>query len=231
MKKFLTWIILICAFFIILNIPVTIKQGVNYKVHQIQMPLYLKLLDFYDRHFNYQLLVRRILDNEKDPEARVMKLFQWSVANIQHNPEGFPVIDDHVWHILIRGYGTDDQASDAFTTLCNYAGTEAFYANVDSIDTIGRKPFSFVKIREKWYVFDPYNGVYFTNNSGALINIQELKNNHYTIKALIENRREINYSNFFKNFPPPEKIGLTRANIQSPLNRLLFEIKKRLAWQ
>ena len=57
-----------------------------------------------------------------------MEIFIWTCENIRKQPDGLPVIDDHVWHIIIRGYGEPDQSSDVFTTLCNYAGIRAFYA-------------------------------------------------------------------------------------------------------
>jgi hypothetical protein len=41
----------------ILNISVTTRQGVNYQVREIKFPLYLKILDFVDRHYKQKLSV------------------------------------------------------------------------------------------------------------------------------------------------------------------------------
>ncbi len=121
-------LIIIIGITTLININVTTEQCINYRCHSIRIPLYLKVLDFFDRHYHYKQLVREIIKNEKTDEGRVIKIFTWTYGNIRKVPSGFPVIDDHVWHIIIRGYGANDQFQDVFSTLCNYAGLEAnFY--------------------------------------------------------------------------------------------------------
>ena len=125
--KLLIGIALLTAMIVLLNIKVTTRQGVNYQVHTIRIPLYLKILDFMDRHYNYKQLVQRIIKNEHDKQERVMKIFSWTYHNIRKQPEELPVVDDHVWHIIVRGYGVSDQSCDVFATLCNYTGIDAFF--------------------------------------------------------------------------------------------------------
>lgn len=46
---------------ILFNTEVTYQQGINYKVCAVKIPLYLKVLDFFDRHYNYKNLTRKII--------------------------------------------------------------------------------------------------------------------------------------------------------------------------
>lgn len=155
-----------------------------------------------------------------------MEIFIWTCENIRKQPDGLPVIDDHVWHIIIRGYGEPDQSSDVFTTLCNYAGIRAFYALAHTQDQKNLLPLSFVKIRNKWVIFDPYRKVYFKDRNGGIADIGALKNNNWVIHTRGE-QPDINYSPYLKELPSVIEASLIRDSIQSPLNRLLFEIKKR----
>ena len=116
-------VLLLVSLVFLLNVQVTTRQGINYKVTSIKIPLYLKLLDFFDRHYNYISLVSRITHGCINKETKILALFNWCYANIKDQPETLPVVDDHVWHIIIRGYGAGEQSSDVFTTLCNYAGS------------------------------------------------------------------------------------------------------------
>lgn len=224
--KFLFGTIVIVIIIFILNINVTTRKGINYQWQTIKIPLYLKILDFFDRHYNYQQLVKRIVKDAKNDEEKVMKLFEWTYNNIKKTTKGFPIIDDHVWHIIIRGYGTDDQSSDVFSTLCNYAGYEAFYSWVYTQDTSRRIPLSFVKLRGKRYIFDPYRGVYFVDKGGGLADINSIRlNNNWRIEAL-DRKPDIDYRFFLATLSMVKINELTRPGIQSPYRRVIYEIKK-----
>ena len=213
----------------VLNIEVTTRKGVNYKWQTIRIPLYLKILNFFDRHFNYAWLVSRIVDKNESAQEKVLKIFHWTYENIRHQPEELSVTDDHVWYIIVRGYGARDQISDVFTTLCNYAGVDAFYSQVYSRDRTHRVPLSFVRIEKRWFVFDPYYGIYFGDKQGQLIDIGSLKSgNNWTMESLGA-KPDIEYMIYLDNLPSVKEIGLNRANIQSPINRLIYEIKKWLS--
>lgn len=212
---------------ILLNLNVTTRQGVNYQWQTIKIPLYLKILGFIDRHYNYKELAERISKDTKSEKERIIKIFEWTHRNIRRTPKGFPVIDDHVWNIVVRGYGASDQSSYVFATLCNYAGIEAFYTWVYSTDKTKRIPLSFVRLSSKWIVFDPYNGIYFKDKSGEIADIDKLKNGNWAIEYLL-GAEKIGYDpkEYFVNLPEAKNIGLTRSGIQSPLKRLNFEVKK-----
>lgn len=209
---------------VLLNVEVTSLQGVNYKVSVIRMPLYFKILDFFDRHYNYKLLTRRIIGNAGTDDEKVSKLLDWTYANIRKVPDGFPVIDDHVWHTIIRGYGVDDQSNDVFTTLCNYAGLEAFYQEIFTKDRRESTTLSFVKVSGKWHVFNPYYRLSFKNRRGAPADLDEIRRGERAIVSA--EMPALDYGPFLDNIPDIKKAGLTRATIQSPLNRFLFELKK-----
>src|SRR3989338_5498954 len=166
MKKLIRLLLFFIAIILVLNLNVSIKQGINYEVRTLKIPLYLKILDFYDRHFNYGYLADSIVKGIKNPEEKAVRIFEWTYANIHRTPIGMPVVDDHVWHIIVRGYGNDDQFADVFSTLCNYAGLDALFLEVFRKDEKEAIVLSFVKIGNKWLVFDPYNGVYFVDAAG-----------------------------------------------------------------
>lgn len=222
---FIFLVVLSAAF--ILNTEVTTRQGINYKVNTIKIPLYLKLLDFLDRHYNYIQLLGRIVSPNDSAQEKVLKIFSWVCANIQEQPANLSVVDDHVWHIIVRGYGVADQFSDVFTTLCNYAGCPAYYLYIGAEDGSSKTIFAFVNIGGKWCIFDPYNGVYFVDESGNLTDTYSAKGGNYQLKSLIAKKKDnLNYEKYIRNFPDAYKFYLKRESIQSPLNRLLYWIKQ-----
>lgn len=228
-KIFFLIICLNAGLLIILNIPVTSQQGVNYVVKTIEMPLYIKIIEFFDRDYHYKELAEDVCRGCSGDKDRVLSLFEWTYQNIKADiPKDWPIIDDHVWHIIVRGYGVEDQFSDVFTTLCNYAGVDAFFRWVYTAEQTKRIPISFVKIEGKWCVFDPFHGSYFKNKDGEIADIEEIKSGNSWFIESLDGKPKIDYAVYIEDFPFVKDIGLSRANIQSPLNRLLFEIKKKM---
>lgn len=229
-KKLLKISVLLAGTLIIvfaLNIKVTTRQGVNYKIRTIRIPLYLKILDFLDRHYNYAQLVRSITDGSKSGEERVMRIFRWTYENIKMAPEGMPVIDDHVWYIIVRGYGKAEQSSDVFTTLCNYSGLDAFYYWVSGHAHTDKIVLSFVKMNTGWIILDIYHGVYFKNKKGGLADIVQIKSGNYTIENIPGvGALDFDYKDYFANLPDIKDMGSSRGGIQSPPKRFIFEMKK-----
>ena len=213
----------------VLNLPTTSKQGVNYVVKTIRIPLYIKIIEFVDRDYHYKELAKRICQGCKSEKEKALALFEWTHRNIRRDiPEGWPIIDDHVWHIIIRGHGVRDQFSDVFTTFCNYAGIDAFYSWVYTVNRTKRIPLSFVKIKGKWSIFDPYHASYFKNKNGEIADIKEIRSKATWSIESLDAKPDIDYTVYLVNLPSVKDIGLTRASAQSSLNRLLFEIKKWL---
>ena len=209
-----------------LNIKVITKQGVNYHVSEIELPLYLKVLNFYDRHFNYKWLVERLTKNQETKEEKVFRLFQWTHETIRPQPESLPVMDDHVWNIYVRGYGVSDNFHDLFTTLCNYIGVDSFFLWLE-VKENRNLPMSFVRLDRGWVIFDPYKGVYFFNNNGEWATVEDINKKKWEMKKI--GSAEISdsfYKPYLENLPIIGDMGLERANTQSPFNRLLFAFQQ-----
>jgi len=230
MKAFLLICFLVASFGIIaiLNVPVTTQQGINYQLHTIKLPLYLKLFNFLDRHFNYSELVENILNGVQATEQeKALAIFTWTYNNIKKRPDALPVVDDHVWYTIIRGYGVSDQFSDVFTTLCNYANISAFFTWIYSSDKKDRIPISFVRIGQRWCLFDPYNGIYFVNLEEKIASTEELNVGKWKPICISELPREyVDYNRYFSNLSLTKDYYLSRARIQSPLRRVIYQIRK-----
>lgn len=228
MRKTLPVLIIIVLMFFTLNINVSTRQGINYQWKTLKIPLYLKLLDFFDRHYNYKELAKKVTAGSSTYAEKASKIFDWTTRNIREVPAGMPVMDDHAWYIIIRGYGASDQSSDVFTTLCNYAGIDAFFFPVYSQDRKSAVYLSVARLNKKWFIFDPFNGVYFTDSKGEMIDIDSIRSGREW-KAVIGNKRQdINYRDYLADFPSIKNMALQRSSIQSPFNRFIYEIRRRL---
>ena len=91
-------------------------------------------MEFIDRDRNIAATADAVLGGIEGEEAKAAAALAWTRANVRNAPSGLPIIDDHIWHIIIRGYGEADQRSDVFTTLLAYAGVRAYWT------FIGTKP-------------------------------------------------------------------------------------------
>ena len=211
----------------LLNKKVTMLQGVDGKVLKITLPLYLKVLNFYDRHLNYKWLARQITGHLDTREDKILRLFHWTHETIKPQPESLPVMDGHPWDVYVRGYGVTANFHDLFSTLCNYIGVDAFFTRFYARDTSSIN-LSIVRIKRGWVVFDPYNGIYFRNNTGDLATIEEInEQNWHIVKLSQTDISKANYEQYIvENLPRIEKLGssLLRANTQSPINRLRFQL-------
>ena len=211
-KKIILCIAATAAIFLVLNVPVTTKQGVNFVVVTKKIPLYVKICGFLYRDYQYDNLSRNVVRDLGDDRGRIQALYEWTAENIRRNPEGLPVVDDHIWNIVVRGYGTADQMADVFTTLASYAGYEAFWLALDH-ETIRRKLFlSFVKMNDKWYAFDVYNNEYFITADD-----QTRAPSGATYSQYIE---RIDSGVFLNSSRRPDK--------QKIIPRLIFELKKAI---
>jgi hypothetical protein len=209
----------------LLNMKVTTGQGINYKVSKMELPLYLKLLNFYGRHFNYKWLTRNITDHLKTKEEKIFRLFQWTHETIRKQPNDLPIMDDHVWNVYVRGYGVNDNFHDLFTTLCNYALADGFSLPIHIENSTKKIYLSFISIERGWVVFDPYHGIYFENKIGSWATISEIKKQNWKIAKLKPNDiSESYYEPYLEVLPEIEKIGFKRANTQSPFNRLKLQL-------
>ena len=155
--------------------PVETRHGVYYEWTSTTIPLYEKAINFVSR----DLQVRRVLDdvvgNESDPQRKVVRLFHWVRANVRPTPEGFPVVDDHILNILIRGYGAQDQRTEAFALLSTYAGMPAAYVLEKGPDGVTDFHLAVVQVEDDLYLFDVVNGIAFQDSTGALVDVERLR--------------------------------------------------------
>lgn len=223
-------VFLILSVGVLLNVNVSIRQGINYEVRILRMPLYLKLIDFYDRHLNYKRLVTEISGSsgKMNDEDKALAVFNWVIENISKQPEGLPVIDDHVWHIIVRRYGADDQFQDVFATLCNYAGLKAFFDQLSTAEG-AKKSLSFVSLNNKWVIFDVFHGVYFKNPKGGIADVDDLISGVWQEVSLKDPVAEDYYREYFKSlrFVNYSQSKYSRSTIQSPLKRFIFWLKDK----
>ncbi len=217
----------------VLNMEVSIRQGVNGSYRQIKMPLYAKWTQFLTRHYEYERLAREITKGCRTDREKVLAIFKWTHKNIiQRIPEGMPVVDDHILNIIIRGYGTADQCADVFTTLCTYSGMRACWEKVFDKSRRIWFPLAFVEFDGEWHPMDPYYGKYIRNDRGDIASVDEIAKDGSLIEAqgvegMVYNG--VSYKEFYHNMPAKIEKGKTmRPEKQMPLKRLIFEVKKAL---
>ena len=210
-----------------LTATVTTRQGIDYLVTEQRLPVYVKAIDFIHRHEQYALIVSGIAGGQTSDAGRALAVFDWTRRNIRRTPPGWPVVDDHVLHIIIRGHGMDDQQADVFATLTTYAGVPAFLCRMP-IDR--RRPgvvLSFARIDGRWRVFDVGNGFIFRNAAGALATIEELAGHPDLVP---EAARPIvvdgvPYQEIVTHLSMPPIPQPLRAELQMPLPRIWHEVK------
>jgi len=245
-KIFFLLIALLIAILIGLNKTSSRFIGINYQVTEYEIPLYLKLYDFYGRHLNYGYLVSKITKNINSDEDKVINLTKWVNKNIQKIPQEIEIIDSHPITIVERRLGIKDQFSDLLSVLIVYAGIDSFFlrSNNDGL----KSALTYFNLNGEWSLVDPYYGIIFLNLQGKLATISELKKSNWEIYSL--EMESININNFkfyfnnnfdsidqikeyyakqFYEAPSQEIISLTnkfdlggRSYVQSPLSRLNF---------
>jgi hypothetical protein len=205
-------------------LPVTTRQGVDFVVTTHHLPLYLKAIEFVDRDLNYRVLARTITAGRTTEEARVLAIFDWTRDHIRDL--GFPVVDDHIWHVIIRGYGVADQKADVFTTLATYSGVRAYWIYLGTRDE--RLPLSLASIGGRWCLFDVANGVAFRKARRRLLSADEVARRPSLIDAVAPGRTYLGraYAEYFRDFEPPTPPDTLRAEQQMPWPRLYFEIRR-----
>lgn len=150
--------------FAILRIPLKTRQGIDGVVATKKIPLYAKVCGYLYRDYQYKDLSSYIVKGIRGDDDKVMAIYIWTTDNIKKPPKAFKIVDDHIWDIIVRGYGSDDQMADVFATLVSYVGYEAFWEKLNARGASHSLILSFVKIGGKWFVFDVYNRRPFMTN-------------------------------------------------------------------
>jgi hypothetical protein len=172
-----TWLIItfgLAALTLLLAWPVESRSGTNYVWTSNRLPFYEKAIEFLARHFQTKRLVEAIIAGEADSEGRLLRLLVWVGAHVRPTPGGFPVVDDHPFHILIRGYGAPDQRTEAFALLATYAGMPSEHVMLTT-EAGRRVDLALVKVGRDTYVFDVVNQVAFFKADGGLADLATLR--------------------------------------------------------
>jgi hypothetical protein len=215
-----------------LALPATTRQGVDYTVTTYRIPTYVKAIDFLHRHHQYQLLVSRICAGETSDRQCLLALLDWTHANIRPAPTDWPIVDDHPLHIVIRGYGADDQMADVFTTLATYAGIPSFFKFLLDPSTGRRLVLTFAHIGTAWAVLDVEKHVAFRRHDGGLASVDDLVMDPRLVDSQTEDVRgsDVRYSTFVSRgmllpFTVPDPL---HGELQQPLPRLRYEARRVL---
>ena len=220
----------LCAFislWLFLNIETSTMQGINYKVRELKIPLYLKISNFFDRHYNYKWLVKRILHDQKEENEKAKSIFHWTATHIKRQPPELDIVDDHVWHIIVRGYGVDGQEDDVCATLSNYAGLKATILTLkgSSGSVPGHISFTAVYFKGAWHLCDPYRHVSFDNRKAEWATINEIVSGDWKAKSHKDPdniKDSMNYENYFQSLDAIDFNALyrgSRQSIQDPVSR------------
>ena len=231
-----------------LNKTSTQRIGIDYMFSEYEIPLYLKLYNFYGRHLNYKFIVNNITKNNDSDIEKVLDISKWLSDNIKKIPKGVEVIDSHPLTILDRRLGTKEQFADLLSVMLVYSGINSFiWLNNGNVLTV-------FMLNGSWSIIDPYYGIIFLNKRGQAASIQELKNEDWGLFTFelqsidVKNFKSIfyndfddfkqvkeNYMNLFFQIPTQEMINMTnsfelggRSFTQSPLGRLKFRFRSLL---
>ena len=204
----------------------TTKQGVDFEVTAYRVPLYAKAADFLARHAQYRLLARQVTQGLTTDAARVEAVLRWTHEHIRPTPEGWPVVDDHVLNIIIRGYGLNDQMADVFTTLTTYAGVPAFWRVVERPE--GNAVLSFAKVNGRWIVIDAEAARIVTDQHGRWLDVEALLNDPALLRrdAGLLTPHGVPYWKYLEQLRPFHVPRPLRAETQMPIPRLGFELRK-----
>jgi hypothetical protein len=220
----------VAAASVILALPLTTRQGINYEVTAYRIPAYVKALDFLQRHYQYRLLVSRICSGKTSDVECVLAILDWTHEHIPQTPEGWTVVDDHVTNIIIRGHGGSDQIADVFVTLTGYAGVPATFRWISHPAGNAALVLAFARLNDKWVMFDVERRLVFHDRRGALADVHELVANPALVDAeahgiLIKGHR---YSSFVTEATllPFTVSRPSRAEMQQPWARLWYEVRR-----
>jgi hypothetical protein len=228
-------VVLIAGGCMILTLPTSTRQGINYEVTAHRIPLYVKTIDFLQRHYQQQRLAAGICNSAPSDADCVLAIFDWTHRNIPRTPDGWTIVDDHVTNIVIRGHGMSDQIADVFATLSVYAGIPAFFKVLDDPAQARHLVLAFAWIDGKWVPFDVEHHIVFRNRDGQLADVDELLGDPALIDEQAAGRLvgELPYSRYISAeqlapFSVPDPL---RATLHQPWPRLKYELRRLVGLQ
>lgn len=216
------------------RIPVTQRVAVNYVVTENKILLSEKVVHFLARHQAMRRLALEIAGDKATDVQRAQALQAWVARNIlpQERAGDLPVVDDHPYSIVVRGYGTAEQRADLFTILCGYAGIRAAMYRLQRTGSGKAIHLAVVRLADGPYLlFDPARDNLFYGEGGRLATLAELNDNPAVAKRA-KNQPVIDgvpYAEYFSGIHPVSGFRrFTRADLQRPLPRILYETGRLL---
>lgn len=194
------------AVLVVAQLPTTTTVGTDYSVSQRTEPLYQKAVGFLDRDIQMRALALRVAGDGGTEEQRIMRLLAWTNANVRPQPAGLPTVDDHPFHVVVRGYGTFDQVADVLATLAAYSGMPATILFVRPPGAV--YAFTVVKIQGEWRVFDAREERPFRDREDRLATIDMLRSDRTLTESLPAPREAgIGYPVLLAALPPiPQRL-------------------------
>ncbi|MFH1996823.1 MAG: hypothetical protein ABIJ27_07530 [Candidatus Omnitrophota bacterium] len=208
-----------------------IRQGVNGNVRSIRMPFGVKVMEFASRDFQYRRITKEIIGGARSDSEKALRIFRWVRANIhQDYPRTWDTIDDHILNIIIRRYGAADQRSDVFTTLCAYAGMNAFWDKCSSKE--GESPIilAFVQIDGRWRIFDMRRDAYYTDADGAIADVNDIIRGEADLQGFDDPRTglAVDHAAYLTNERSVKAKAFFRAGNQALFSRIYYEVRRLL---
>ena len=205
--------------------PTTRLTGVNHVVSRSSVPLWKKAAEFIERDDHLRTAAHLALAHVSGDEQKAFAALQWTRAGITLAPPDRPIIDDHIWNVIERGYGQADQLADVFTTLLTYEGVPSYWRE------IGRSPMtvplSYVWIGERWRVFDVARGIAFRTASETLATPTDIAADSGIVRRAAQEAAAADVDSYvarFDGYQPPDRPDILRAELQMPRRRLIFEL-------
>lgn len=216
------------GFLALANVEVTTRQGINFEVTTHRVPLYAKGIEFVDRHVQYQQIAEEVTSGLNSDEARALAIFDWTQRTIRPTPDGWPIVDDHILHIIIRGHGVADQRADVYATIASYAGLPSFWQKVKAPGTQDGVILTFTRIDGRWAVMDVANGWPFRDAAGRLATAEDIAANPAILPEAARSLAmgSTPYAHVFLDLRTPMVHRPLRAELQMPWPRLTYEVRR-----
>lgn len=214
--------------------PVTSRVGVNYVVTTQGLTLAEKVVHFLSRHWQTQRLAASVTGSARSSEEKIERILAWVNDHVQPVPPKFPVVDDHPLHILLRGYGSADQRTEAFTLIASYADlpTATVFTRPKGAD----RPLILALVRweKSLYPVDVEHNLLFRTASADLADLEDLSEHPEWIKVAAGDLQidGIPYAAYWQDARSLEP-SFERMKLQRPWARVQAEAEKafRLGFQ
>lgn len=208
--------------------PTRTRWGVDYVYYSQDLPLFQKAIDFASRDFQTRRLLERIDGSGLSDSATARALFVWTRENVRDVPDGMPIVDDHVFNILVRGYGAPDQQAEAFALLTAYSDLPSSSGLIE-VEGAGYL-LTLVEISGEWHPFDVPNGLVFTTRDDELASLPLLLSDTTLVWKALAGSPDLDPRHYLAALRRVEAVGLTteRMDAQRLWRRPLIELRVRL---